>query len=175
MLDQTALLLLIKAYRDQQLTEEQFYRQLTETITLTVKCSRASLWLYADSQLDEIIAVDLFDHLQQSHQQGMRLHEDDFSPYFSALRAEGGIDAPQARRHPATFCLNERYFVPQQILSLLDVGIHINGQLIGVFCCEQVGAEMHWTPSQKIYLQQAGKLITFALKPFLLEKLSAAL
>ena len=105
----------------------------------------------------------------------MRLHEDDFSPYFAALRSEGGIDAPQARRHPATFCLNERYFEPNQIVSLLDVGIHINGQLVGVFCCEQVGTAMQWTSSQKIYLQQASKLITFALKPLLLEKISAVL
>ncbi len=175
MLDQTALLLLIKAYQDQQLTEGQFYRQLTETMTLALQCSRASLWLYADTQLDEIVAVDLFDHIQQSHQQGMRLHEDDFSPYFAALRAEGSIDAPQARRHPATFCLNERYFEPNQIVSLLDMGIHINGQLVGVFCGEQVGTAMQWTQSQKSYLQQAGKLITFALKPLLLEKISAVL
>jgi GAF domain-containing protein len=175
MLDQTALLLLIKDYQNQQLTEVQFYRQLTETITLSLQCSRASLWLYADTQLDEIVAVDLFDHLEQSHQQGMRLHEKDFAPYFAAMRAEGGINAPQARDHAATSCLTERYFNPNQIVSLLDVGIHINGQLVGVFCCEQVGTEMQWTSSQKIYLQQAGKLITFALKPLLLEKLSAVL
>jgi len=173
MLDQTALLLLIKAYKDQQLTEEQFYRQLTETITLSLKCSRASLWLYADTLLNEIVAVDLFDTNLQDHQQGMRLHEDDFAPYFAAMRDDGGIDAPQAATHPATRCFNELYFLPNDIYSLLDVGIRINGQLVGVFCCEQVGAEMHWTQSQKTYLEQAGKLITFALKPLLIQKFSA--
>lgn len=173
MLDQTALLLLIKAYKDQQLTEEQFYRQLTETITLSLNCSRASLWLYADTLLNEIVAVDLFDSHQQDHLQGMRLHEDDFAPYFVAMRDDGGIDAPQAASHPATRCFNELYFLPNDIYSLLDVGIRINGQLVGVFCCEQVGAEMYWTQSQKTYLEQAGKLITFALKPLLIQKFSA--
>ena len=34
MLDQTGLLLLIKAFKDNQIDSDDFYRQLTETITL---------------------------------------------------------------------------------------------------------------------------------------------
>ncbi len=60
MLDQTALLLLIKAFKDQQIPADTFYRQLTEIITKQLDCSRASLWLYSDSLLNEIVAVDLY-------------------------------------------------------------------------------------------------------------------
>ncbi|MBU1439485.1 MAG: GAF domain-containing protein, partial [Gammaproteobacteria bacterium] len=62
---------------------------------------------------------------------------------------------------------------PNDIYSLLDVGIRYNGQLVGVFCCEQVGDVMQWNQSQKSYLEQAGKLITFALKPYLQQKFAA--
>ena len=31
--DQTSLLLLIKSFKDQQISQDQFYRQLTQTIT----------------------------------------------------------------------------------------------------------------------------------------------
>lgn len=173
MLDQTALLLLIKSYKDQQIAPDAFYRQLTETITKQLQCSRASLWLYSDSLLSEIVAVDLYDSLKDEHLQGIVLHEDDFAPYFEAMRNDGGINAADAWRHPATACFNELYFEPHDILSLLDVGIRLNGQLVGVFCCEQVGEIMQWNEAQIAFLEQAGKLITFALKPLLQERFAA--
>lgn len=173
MLDQSSLLLLVKAFKDQQLSEAQFYQRLTETITSALGCSRASLWLYSDSLLNEIIALDLYDRNSNMHYQGIALHEDDFSPYFEAMRADGGIDAARAMEHPATLCFNEAYFEPNDIYSLLDVGIRYSGQLVGVFCCENVGDVMVWTDQQKAYLDQAGKLITFALKPALQQKFSA--
>ncbi len=173
MLDQTGLLLLIKSFKDNEIDSDQFYRQLTETITITLKCSRASLWLYSDSLLQEIVAVDLYDSNRNEHYQGIALHEDDFAPYFEAMRNEGGINAPNAAEHPATSCFNELYFEPNDIYSLLDVGIRYNGQLVGVFCCEHVGDVMVWDAQQIAYLEQAGKLITFALKPLLAQKFSA--
>jgi GAF domain-containing protein len=173
MLDQSALLLLVKAFKDQQLSELQFYQQLTETITSALGCSRASLWLYSDSLLNEIIALDLYDRNSDTHYQGIALHEDDFSPYFEAMRNDGGIDAAHAMEHSATRCFTEAYFEPNDIYSLLDVGIRYNSQLVGVFCCENVGEVMVWMDQQKAYLEQAGKLITFALKPALQQKFSA--
>lgn len=173
MLDQTALLLLIKEFKDQLISAEAFYRQLTEIITKQLGCSRASLWLYSDSLLNEIVAVDLFDSAGNHHVAGARLHEDDFAPYFVAMREEGGINAPDAWTHPATSCFNDLYFAPNDIQSLLDVGIRCQGQLVGVFCCEQVGAAMPWDERQIAFLEQAGKLITFALKPLLQQRFSA--
>ncbi len=173
MLDQTGLLLLIKAFKDDQIDRDDFYRQLTETITLQLKCSRASLWLYSDSLLQEIVAIDLYDSNKNEHYHGIALHEDDFAPYFEAMRDDGGINAPHAAEHPATACFNEPYFEPNDIYSLLDVGIRYNGQLVGVFCCEHVGEVMNWNAQQIAFLEQAGKLITFALKPLLQQKFSA--
>ena len=65
MLDQTSLLLLIKSLKDQQISQDQFYPQLTQAITTALGCSRASLWLYSDALLQEIIAVDLYDSLKK--------------------------------------------------------------------------------------------------------------
>lgn len=173
MISNANLLLLIKQYKDGECSETRFYQQLTELITAELGCSRASLWLYKDALLNEIIAIDLFDAPSGKHFSDIRLHEDDFSPYFDAMRNDGGIDAAVAMEHPATRCFNEAYFEPNDILSLLDVGIRFNGQLVGVFCCENVADIMRWNEQQKAYLEQACKLITFALKPLLLERFSA--
>lgn len=168
-----SLLLLIKQFKDGVISEPQFYAQLTEVITSELGCSRASLWLYKDMLLNEIIALDLYDVPSGKHFNDIHLHEDDFAPYFEAMRNDGGIDAADAMNHPATRCFNEAYFEPNDIVSLLDVGIRYNGQLVGVFCCENVSEIMHWNETQKAYLDQAGKLITFALKPLLQQRFAA--
>lgn len=173
MISNAKLLILIKEFKDGVCSETLFYQKLTELITAELECSRASLWLYRDTLLDEIIAIDLFDAPSGKHFSEIRLHEDDFLPYFDAMRNDGGIDAAVAMEHPATKCFNDAYFEPNDIVSLLDVGIRYNGQLVGVFCCENVAEIMYWTEEQKAYLEQAGKLITFALKPLLQQRFAA--
>src|SRR5690606_20068545 len=125
-----------------------------------------------DAGLAEIQTIDLFDSNTGTHSRGDVLTEVMFGPYFQAMRRDGRIDAPDARQHPATRCFNEAYFKPNDIYSLLDIGIYWNGHLVGVFCCEQVGEYQRWTEEQKSYLEQAGKLITFALKPLLVHRFS---
>lgn len=173
MIDSAALLLLIKGFKDGQFDELTFYQYLTRLITKELACSRASLWLYTDTFLNEITCLNLFDSDHQKNFQEIRLHEEDFAPYFEAMRNDGGIDAPYAMEHPATSCFNADYFEPNDILSLLDVGIRYKGQLVGVFCCENVATPMEWSQEQKDYLAQAGKLITFAMKPKIEARFSA--
>lgn len=170
MFDQTPLLLLIKSFRDQQLAAEPFFHELTRLITAEVGCSRASLWLYSSPLLSEIECLSLFDAEKQQHFSGARLSEDDFAPYFETMRRDGEIVASNGFEHPATACFGSLYFEPNNIFSLLDVGIRINGQLVGVFCCEQLNDYMQWSAQQVAYLEQAGKLIAFALKPMLQER-----
>lgn len=172
MRDQTSLLQLIKGYKDRHIDDRHFYPLLTELFTKELGCSRASLWLYADASLSEIKAIDLYDSHKASHSAGGVLTEAKFASYFQAIRRDGRIDASDARQHPATRCFNEAYFAPNDIYSLLDIGIRCNGHLVGVFCCEQVGDYQRWTDEQKAYLEQAGKLITFALKPLLVHRFS---
>lgn len=172
MLDQTPLLRLIKGYKDRHIDDLHFYQLLTELFTKELGCTRASLWLYADASLSEIKTIDLFDSNEITHSAGGVLTEAMFGPYFQAMRRDGRIDASDARQHPATRCFNEAYFLPNDIYSLLDIGIRCSGHLVGVFCCEQVSDYQRWTDEQKDYLEQAGKLITFALKPLLVHRFS---
>lgn len=168
--DQQALLLLIKSYRDRHIDDKAFYQGLTELFTRELGCSRAGLWIYADAGLSEVSAIDIYDSHLNKHSAGEVLTEAVFGVYFQTMRRDGHIDAPDARLHPATRCFRDAYFLPNNIFSLLDIGIRFKGRLVGVFCCEHVGDYMQWNDAQKAYLTEAGKLISFALKPLLVHR-----
>lgn len=146
------------------LNAESFYKGLTESITSALGCSRASLWRYTSDLRDNVICLDLYDSGEGQHFSGAILSEDDFGPYFEAMRRDNMIVASQARSHEATSCFNELYFEPNGIHSLLDVGINVNTVPFGLFCCEQVTFEKNWTPDDVETLRSVGTLCGMALK-----------
>lgn len=147
-----------------QIDRQAFLHGLTREITTQLDCTRASFWVYGDALRSSIELVCLYDAGTGEHSQGMRLSEDDFAPYFEAMRADDLIVASEAHTHPATRCFKELYFEPLNIHSLLDVGVSINGAPFGLFCCENVSFVKHWSDDDVKFLRETGVLIGLALK-----------
>ncbi|MBB5203698.1 GAF domain-containing protein [Inhella inkyongensis] len=165
MFDRHRVMALAKQLMDGQVDAAQFYQSLTQALAEEMDCSRASLWIYPDAELrDRIECLQLYDRTDAQWSAGTVLREDDFGPYFEAMRRDNLIHAGAAREHPSTACFTEAYFGPLNIYSLLDVGIQIGGQPWGLFCCENTSFELHWTPAHVDYLRQVGTLLGFALK-----------
>lgn len=165
MFDKTRVLAVSKRFMDGSLDAGHFYQELTRVLAEETGATRASLWAYPDPLLrDRIECLSLYDRTDTAWSQGAVLKEDDFGPYFEAMRQDGLIVAGDARHHPVTECFNEIYFDPLGIVSLLDVGINVSGEPFGLFCCENTTEILDWTPAHVEYLRQVGTLLGFALR-----------
>ncbi len=165
MFDKSRVMILSKQVMDGSLTPQAFYEQLTLTLTEEMGSTRASLWVYPDPLLrDRIECIKLYDRTDQAWSEGSVLKEDDFGPYFEAMRKDNLIVAADARLHPTTECFTDIYFEPLGIYSLIDVGINMDGQPWGLFCCENTTDILDWTPQHVECLRQVGTLLGFALK-----------
>jgi GAF domain-containing protein len=165
MFDKTRVMALAKQVMDGSLGAEAFYQQLTLTLAEEMGSTRASLWVYPNALLrNSIQCLQLYDRTDAAWSAGSVLKEDDFGPYFEAMRKDNLIVASDARQHPTTDCFTEIYFAPLGIYSLLDVGINLGGQPWGLFCCENTTDILDWTPDHVDYLRQVGTLLGFALK-----------
>lgn len=165
MFDKMRVMGLSKRFMDGVTGPEAFYEELTKTLVEEMGCTRASLWVYPDPLLrDSIECLRLYDRTDGAWSAGAVLREDDFGPYFDAMRRDNLIVAGHARENPVTACFNEIYFDPLGIVSLLDVGIAIGGEPFGLFCCENTTDVMEWTPQQVDFLRQTGTLLGFALR-----------
>jgi hypothetical protein len=71
------------------------------------------------------------------------------------------IVAPHARTHPITSELNEKYFVPNDIYSLLDFIIHRDFDPVGVICCKNAHSPIKWTDQHVSVLRQVSSIISF--------------
>jgi GAF domain-containing protein len=163
--DKTRVLALSKRFMEGSIDAETFHQDLTRTLSEEMGCTRASLWTYPDPLLrDSIECAMLYDRTDQAWSSGTVLREDDFGPYFEAMRRDNLIVAGDAMQHATTRCFSEIYFAPLGIVSLLDVGIQIAGAPYGLFCCENTTDILDWTPEHVEYLRQVGTLLGFALR-----------
>jgi GAF domain-containing protein len=165
MFDKTLVMAIAKRLMDGSTQPADFYREITRTLAEQMGSTRASLWIYPDPLLrDRIECLSLYDRTDAAWSQGAVLKEEDFGPYFEAMRRDNLIVASDARKHPVTDCFNEIYFEPLGIYSLLDVGITVANQPYGLFCCENTTDVLEWTPEHVEYLRQVGTLLGFALR-----------
>ena len=146
------------------ISPEAFYQGLTQTIAALIGCTRTSIWRYTSSARGSVVCLNLYEATGSTHSHGQQLHESDFAPYFQAMHEESLIVASHARQHPATKCFNELYFAPNDIHSLLDVGINVLGEPYGLFCCEQVGGIREWSDDDVNMLRLVGTLCSMAFK-----------
>lgn len=165
MYDKTRVMAVAKRLMDGAVGAGTFYNELTQVLVEETGASRASIWRYPDPLMrDRIECLSLYDRTDKAWSAGAVLKDEDFGPYFDAMRRDNLIVASDARNHPVTACFNEIYFGPLGIYSLLDVGINVAGEPFGLFCCENTTDILEWSPDHVEYLRQVGSLLGFALR-----------
>ena len=129
-------------------------------ITKTLKIERMSVWLLNENNTILTSAAD-YDERNGCLNQNSELHARDFPNYFNAIKENQIIVAPDITAHILTKELTDLYSTPNGVISLLDIPLRIEGELIGVMCFEKTGKEIkHFTENEQIFALSIG--IVFA-------------
>ena len=129
-----------------------------------IGCSRAGVWIFVDKPVGRALrCVAMYDAQSDRMVQCEELSNATVGAYFEALEREGSINAPDARTHPALQGFAANYLLPLDVHSVLEVCFSVNGQVFGVFSCEQVGAPQVWTQRQLQSLRQIGSRASLSL------------
>lgn len=162
--DASLLMSLFKLLGEGKLDRAKFMQMLTRAVVQETGASRAGVWFYYGDLQDSLVCESLYDASDGQWTAAEPLSEDDFQPYFEAMREARVLVAPDARNHPATACFNEGYLEPLNIYSRLDVVVELGGAHVGVLSCEQTGEPRDWSQQDMQFLQQAAATLGLALK-----------
>ncbi len=119
-----------------------------------------SIWRF-DENCSKIICLHALDVESGTASAGQELMRDDFPRYFESILEETTISAPDARTHPMTRELTEAYFVPNEIISLLDFIMHSNLKPVGVICCESKRKRRNWSEEDRQYILSLAAYASF--------------
>ena len=121
---------------------------LTTQLAKILKVERTSVWLLSDDN-KLLKRRMLFDNASGFDSQIEVLNTAEFPSYFKALYKDSQIDADDAQNDPRTKALNESYFIPLQISSMLDSAIQRDGRIIGVLSAEHRGPARKWRADEE--------------------------
>ena len=72
------------------------------------------------------------------------LSEKEFAPYLEVLARHGVYVSNDTLSDPALESMRAGYLVPGLVEALMDAAITINGVVVGVICCEEIGRQRVW-------------------------------
>ena len=135
----------------------QFLERIARFMTGHIECSRAGVWFFIDTPAGRVLRCAAMHDAARDCMVGARdVPNANIGPFFEALARDSCIVAPNARTHPALADLLGDYLVPLDIHSQLNICFSVNGVLLGIFSCEQVGASKAWTQRHLRSLRQIG-------------------
>lgn len=144
----TAKLLLYDVKADANINQITAFgvRLLAETIGT----ARASIWMF-DETKTQAHCIALYEVDGNKISDGAVLYRKDFPDYFHAMCTATRIDASDAQTDPRTKEFTEIYLKPLNIGAMLDVGIILNGDIIGLICLEHIGGTRKWEVDEEAF------------------------
>ncbi len=139
------------------------FQELTEKTAFTLQIERVSVWLF-DDEHTKIRCVDLFEKTSGLHSQGLELCVVDYPNYFAAIHAEARLAVDDAQNDLKTCEFRDHYLIPLNIFSMLDSSVHLDGEVGGLVCCEQVGSQRIWTKAEQNFVRSIANLITLTIE-----------
>lgn len=127
---------------------ESAFREATEICAHALRVDRASIWLFTEDNL-AMVCRDIYDAPTRRHFSGERWERDKSPLYFKVIEGEGFVAAPDARRDPRTAEFAKDYFIPNGIVSTLDMVIMAEGRPAGIVCVENSREPRDWTAADR--------------------------
>ena len=128
--------------------------------SLVSKTNRVSYWRYST---DNIRCKNLFSSDTQTLSDKIVLKKESYPIYFEALKNKTVVNAVDVFNKLETSEFQESYFTKNNIKSMLDAPIFLNGELAGVVCFEHTAHTRVWDTEDVNYAKSISDLISLAI------------
>lgn len=119
----------------------------SKRIIAALKIERMSVWLFnTDKSL--MTSIGEYDKQNESFSKDSILTYSQFKKYIDLLFTNEIIIAPNVFQNERLNQLNEPYFRPNNVISLMDIPLRMEGEIIGVMCFEKTGNLEHQFSAQ---------------------------
>ncbi len=137
---------------------------ITEATAKILEVDRVGIWLYDDSKI-YLKSLDLYQNKLNEHIREVNIQLKDYPGYFQAISSQDNIIvAPDARNDSRTKELSENYLNPLEIVSLLDAGIWIGGEMVGIICIEKCSKIKYWTLEDEFFVCSIANLVSLVIE-----------
>lgn len=141
---------------------DQAFARAARVAAETLDVERVGVWLFIDDN-QALRCAKLYERSKDDYSSGAILRVADFPMYFSSLKLRKAVPAEVAATDPWTKELTDAYLAPLGISSLLDAGIFVESDLVGVVCHEHVGHPREWTTEARDFAGSVADLLALRI------------
>ncbi|RAR49040.1 PAS domain S-box protein [Flavobacterium lacus] len=122
---------------------------------------RISFWNYFS---DRIECQNLYELKENKHAKDFIIYKDKFPIYFESIEKEQIIIASDVKRQKETSEFIDNYFKENNIKSLVDYPVFIDGKLYGIICFEVTDSNLYWDNEDINFTRSVSEIITLAIE-----------
>lgn len=137
---------------------DQIMIEFAGRITRSLKIERMSVWLL-DYDKREMTSMGEYDLRDESFQKDNVIPMSLCPEYFEALEKDEILYVPNVLESPITEGMKEKYCKPAGVITLLDIPLRFDGQMIGVMCFEKTGDEIKVFDSKERFFAHAISMV----------------
>lgn len=130
---------------------EQAFRQICRTVARTLSLDRCSIWLLSEN--GKLVCQQLYLMGQDQFAEGGIYDSAAIPQYLGYLRAEMVLETADAANDPRLEELKDSYIDGLNIGAMLDSAISLDGELLGVICCESIGRCRNWLGEEIFFMR----------------------
>ncbi len=138
---------------------------ITEATSKILEVERVGIWLYDDSKT-YLKSLDLYQNKLNEHIREVNLNLKEYPNYLQAISSlqNNIIVASDARNDPRIKEFSENYLKPLDIFSMLDAGIWIGGEMVGLICIEKCSQIKYWTLEDEFFVRSIASMVSLAIE-----------
>ena len=138
----------------------QVSKIIIEAAAVTSKCNRVSYWKYTD---DAITRKKLYNLDTNSYGEKITIRREKFPIYFESIKTKTQICAPDVYNKWEIAEFTENYFPKNNIMSMLDIPVFTNGDLIGTISFETTKTQRNWDNEDINFARTISDIISLAI------------
>lgn len=120
---------------------DQIMIEFAGRITRSLKIERMSVWLL-DRNKREMVSMGEYDTDNNEFRKNSVIPMSLCPEYFEALEKDELLYVENVLESPITKGLKDTYSIPNNVITLLDIPLRFQGEMIGVMCFEQKGSQV---------------------------------
>lgn len=137
---------------------------IADLLKVSLDCSRVTLWLLQRQQpLRTLDCTAYSSHSRALKVSRCALPQPAVQAYLEALLASGMLAVEDVRVEPRLADLDAAYCRPEGVVATLDAAFVVNGQAVGVACCEQMAEPRRWLPEEAAVVRRVAQAVTLDL------------
>ena len=142
---------------------EEAVFEILESSSRAMNIARVNAWVF-DKEKTEIQCIGNFDARENKLVPQISLPRIAMPKYFHLFETEKIIITSDAFNESKTSELLEFYLKPNDIQSLMDIPVRIEGEMFGVICFEHVGSPREWTLQEQKYSIVAAQMLSLTIE-----------